>query len=353
VIALISFILQFSVGKPLAAFWFLEKIVEMVLLTAFLATHRQFFKDKLMIAALMVMVTMQSVIGLGQFIKQSSFFPSYTWLGESRLEHRAGLARGSFENMERVLPYGTTSHPNVLGAVLAIGLLALWTGVRSSSEHTRTRNTIYTGAASILPLITLYLTQSWSAWLALAGGVGAIWLHAMLLKHKHSELWGKAILAGVLTTAVVTPFLLHELAQTFPNNTSFTRRDSLNQIAFRIWQQKPIFGVGLNQFSAEIENTTPTGEVVRFIQPAHHVGLLILAEMGIAGAVFAVAFLHALYAPLSGTQRKKLWATLPCIAVIFLPMAVLDHFLWTQQIGQLALMIGGVWITTHFSLVKK
>jgi len=349
VLILLLGLLQLDAVKPLAAFWFLAKIVEMVLLVGFLVTHRQYFKERVFLVALMLMLTIQSVVGLGQFFTQSSVFPSYAWLGETRLEKRAGLARGTFENVENILPYGTTPHPNVLGAVLAIGSLALWSGVAAAQTKRPTDLALKIAAVavSLLALATLTFTQSWSAWLTLAAGCAAMWLSSLVHKHRHDTLWGRAIMAGILTAFVVVPFVMLQVAKTYPDNTSFTRRSSLNQTAWQLWREHPWKGVGLNQFTAKIETVSPSAEIVRFVQPVHHVGLLVFSEVGVIGVILAAVWIHALYRPLKSSQRRLVWATGPYLALLLLPIAALDHFLVTQHVGQLTLVIGSVWIATN------
>lgn len=151
-------------------------------------------------------------------------------------------------------------------------------------------------------------------------------------------------MAGILTAAVLAPFVLHQLARSFPDNLSLTRRTTLNQAAFGLWEVRPLLGVGLDQFTAQVETAQPTAEIVRFVQPVHHVGLLILAEIGVVGILLNMLFLATIYRHLKRSQQHTFWAIMPYVAVAFLPLATLDHFLWTQQIGQLTLIIGGIWI---------
>jgi len=341
IVAGILFAVQLHTPRPLAATWFLLKVMEMFGLAAWVVTHRSFFFQKIMTIALMAMLCFQSAVGLVQFTTQSSVFPSYRWLGESRLERRGGLARGTFEYVERVLPYGTTSHPNVLAAVLVIGLLALWTLPRLQQWL------VPVVVSSVLAVITLALTQSWSAWLALVGGGGALWLYRFARTHHRVEELGKAILAGVLTAAVVIPFVVLRLAQTFPANPSFARRMMLNDAALSLWQELPLTGVGMDQFTVYVERASQNREVVRFVQPVHHVGLLMLSEIGILGIVLLLLVVAVFYRQLSARQRRSWWAVLPYVAIIFLPLASLDHYLWTQQVGQLTLVLGGGWIATN------
>jgi hypothetical protein len=87
---------------------------------------------------------------------------------------------------------------------------------------------------------------------------------------------------------------------------------------------QPLVGVGLNQFTSRVEQYTQIREVVRFVQPVHHLGLLWLAETGLLGLMFLLWVLLEI-------KNKKL--ILPIL--ILLPIAVLDHYLLTQNQGLL------------------
>ncbi len=88
---------------------------------------------------------------------------------------------------------------------------------------------------------------------------------------------------------------------------------------------QPLLGVGLNNFTAEVEKYNRSDEVVRFVQPAHHVGVLWFADTGILGLCI-VAFLA-----LKKIQLRK-YVTPLCI---LFPILTLDHYLLTQQTGLL------------------
>ena len=88
-------VMQLQSSHVASSLWFLVKVVEFELLALWLIQHRQFFNKKIISFALAVMIAFQSLVGITQFTIQSSVFPEYAWLGETRLDKRAGLARES------------------------------------------------------------------------------------------------------------------------------------------------------------------------------------------------------------------------------------------------------------------
>ncbi|MBD3279454.1 MAG: hypothetical protein GF390_01955, partial [Candidatus Pacebacteria bacterium] len=165
----------------------------------------------------------------------------------------------------------------------------------------------------------LYLTRSVSAWLTL--WLGLWWL----TKHKLTRV--KLRLHKLIIVLVLTPILIAQLAKIYPQQLGLTRRHMLNQAALKMWLAQPVFGVGFNQFTTQVEDYVVNNELVDFTQPAHHLGLLWLAETGLLGLLV-----------LALTKSWKQPGLL-----ILAPIIVLDHYLLTQQIGLLLLIIWLNW----------
>lgn len=327
---------QLRSPQPLSSLWFLLKLVEFELLAVWLLQHFSVVKEKTTLFALSVMILFQSLVGLGQFIKQGPVFPSYLWLGETRLDKRAGLARDTFQFQEKVLPYGTTSHPNVLGGVLAVAMMALL--LSTFKDHAQ-KSTWKWGAVALalLSAVTLWLTQSWSAWLSVGGAALAFVIWKQL---GGSKTVSRILLLFIAAVFLVSPFLTEQLAENYTANPSFNRRSALNQSAVRMFAAQPLFGVGLNVFTMKLEEYVSTTEVVRFVQPAHHIGLLMLAEEGVFGVVLELCVMGAVLLLLKQKQRQRFLQILPFVLLPFLPLVIWDHYLWTQQSGQLLAVIG-------------
>ena len=162
------------------------------------------------------------------------------------------------------------------------------------------------------------------SWLALVSGIGAF----MLLKH--TILSHRVLLIGAIFIFVATPFIVDRASQQWPKNPSLNRRASLNHAAWNIFSAYPLAGVGLNNFTAYEESFSPNREVVRFVQPAHHVGLLWLAETGLVGGILVLLGGRKIWKKLHDNQQKS--AFLWCLFLV-LPLAAFDHYLLTQQTG--------------------
>lgn len=338
---------QLFTAPRLTTWWFLLKLVELSLLAGWIGTHWQLFRSRIIWMSLLCMLAFQSVVGLTQYVRQSSAFPSYEWLGETRLDKRAGLARGTWNGVTYLLPYGTTSHPNILAGVLSVGLLIVWS---SSMKEKKLRWGVVIVSAGAL--LTLLLTQSWSAMLALGGGCIAIYCLKKLKKCAcilplRTSLWSGAALFFLLA-----PLFTFALAKN-SLDPSFTRRAFLNTAATQMFIDSPVVGKGLNTFTVHLEDVSRDREAVRFVQPAHHVGLLLLAEVGLVGVLGLTLVTAALIWQLTATQKQQLKSVFPYILIIFVPLLSLDHYLFTQQIGQLISVIGGSWLLSNFMDLEK
>jgi len=275
-------------------------------------------------------------IGLFQFFKQIPLAP-YWVLGESRINQVIDIAKFVWLGQERVLAYGSTAHPNILAGVVVI--FSLW--LLESNKRVRlwpcrfeishvTLNWLIT----ILNLIVLIITQSWSAGLGLL--IGWSWLR---FKSNRSEQTNKrAFSILTLVFLFLLPFIIHQAALVWPSN-SLVRRDYLNQSGLIVWQNQPILGIGLGNITAHIEKPALNKEVVRFVQPPHQAGLVWLSETGLIG-------LFLLYLLIKQLIRAHHQTAIPAYLVALLPIAGLDHYLLTTQTGLLLL-----WLTI-FSLLK-
>ncbi len=249
--------------------------------------------------ALAATIVFQSIVGLVQYTVQHELI-GYQFLGEPTLSRSIGITTATVAGAERILPYGTTAHPNVLAGFLAIYSLLL---LRTSHSKLHTLPIILLGT------ITVFITTSVSGVLTLCFGLLLTMLPNKILPGSLSQ---KVLLVLLL---VAVPILIASVATTAPKNLSVVRRAYLQQSGLRIFAQYPIFGTGIQTVTRYIESYSPSPEVVRFTQPPHHVGVSLLAETGIFGLGILVVLLH------SYKHSAKLLAAAPIL--------VLDHYIWT------------------------
>lgn len=316
---------QFMAEQPVIAVWQLISMMTVIGLFLFIRAQKKVLQTSPLVAgAFALTILFQSVIGLYQFFFQKSVAPYY-FFGETQLSSATGIAKLEIQGQLLIAPYGTTSHPNVLGGALVFYLLiTLFFYLQQPQSLTKKLLfflTVISGA------VTLLLTFSISAWIALLVGVLTFLLPQVM----------KKILGwGSLVFFLATPVLLEFFAWlTQSSALSVTRRILLNAAALNMWLSHLLVGVGLHNFTVHAEKyVTSNSEVVRFLQPTHHVGLLWLSETGVLGIMVII-----LTAALVFKMRKR-HQFLPILVVLapLLPIASLDHYLLTAQAGWLLLV---------------
>jgi hypothetical protein len=344
-ISLILVLSQLLTPNLLVSGWYLLKLLGAGLLGLALlhtfkltATSAPILSNTIVFLAISATILFQSLLAGYQFLFQRPLL-SYYFLGEPDISRPIGLAKVVISGAEHILPYGTTAHPNVLGGVLALYLLlSFWLLPRVIRKVHQHRKPWLIGSYFALFLIgasALILTFSASAWTAFSLGLGC-WVFRQVW-HQKEWVFLKSITVGMLLGAILlAPWLISSLAQSFPDNPSLVRRAHLNTAAWQMAINNPIFGVGLNTFTIQLEKYTTWPEVVRFVQPAHHVGLLWLSETGLIGLGVLVGWGYAL--------RRQLLLAIPLLASLT-PIFSLDHYLLTLQTGLLlaAVFVGLGW----------
>ena len=314
VLGSILLIRQYFTAYPLIAFWTSFNLLKMALLAYVLWQKRTILTSSFSYTIIAITVLFQSLVAFWQWFTQSSV-AGYWFLGETNVSSYAGLAKTTLGGIDRVLPYGTTAHPNVLAGFVAVSCIILLFRKKKASRHT---NYLLT-TALVVGCATVLLTQSISAILALLIGA-AIYFFPEFFK-KISKSW---MLSGILLFWLLSIFLPVK-----SENTSLIRRQYLNRGAVHMVVDHTLFGVGVQQFTTQIESYSTNREVVRFVQPAHNVPLLFLVETGILGVLFLWL--------VTRTFRKKTHLTTSFL--ILVPLLFLDHYLLTLQTGLLTALL--------------
>ena len=324
-------------AKKRVLLWLLLPTVIML----FLAVSTQFFLAELLLAGAVAwgilqlprsvlqsrwlswsiasMLVFQSLTAIGQFVLQRSLF-GYWFLGEGNLLRFTGIATQTLAGREFILPSGTTAHPNVLAGVLVIGCGILW------QKRADIPRPVFLSTLA-LSLVGLALTFSISAWSA-----ALFCLIFFCIQHRLDTAQKQLLLAGIWSLVVIVPIAIGQLAS-INANPSLTRRAALNAVALNQFAASPILGVGLNSFTRELASTNSQPVLERFIQPAHHVPLLILAETGVVGALLLMGICIWILRKNFGTSALLLAS---CIVV---PLITLDHYLYTLETGRLAVAV--------------
>ncbi|MBP7740909.1 O-antigen ligase family protein [Candidatus Woesebacteria bacterium] len=332
---LIFFLRQLFSTHSLSSILYFFKIIELSLFGLFIIKNKNKHDHKIIFSCIALSLLFQSSIGIYQYLFQKKLF-GYLLLGEPNLNNYIGIAKTTWFGIEKILPYGTTAHPNVLGGFLSfyiLGLLNLWK-LKLKNIISANKNLIFTTAMIILvALICLILTNSITAIATLLIGIYLTFIPKKITLKKAINIFFCSILISI--------FSIKFLAQIYPENQSFNRRDYLNTAAIEMTKNNLIIGVGLNNFTANIESYASKNETIRFVQPVHNIFLLFLTENGLLSLVILIV-LAKKYRFLQKTKNQN-WIWL----LLLIPIANLDHYLMTINAGMI--------ITTIFLsiLIKK
>ncbi len=252
------------------------------------------------------------------------------------------------EHWQRV--YGLSPHPNLLGGHLAVGLI-LTCGL-IMTHRGRSRYGLI--AAWLVCWITLLLTFSRSAWLAVLGGGLAAGLLLRRGGHiaRSQRKWLLVLLIAGLSAVILfalwfQPFLVNRLdVALIPYETqAIVERLRGIDLAVRIFAAHPLTGVGISQFVMAARDLA--GVPVDWV---HNVPLLAASELGVGGVVLIAVLLGALLAIGVGRWRSRsisLWQALVGGSLIALGIAMqFDHYVWTMsQGGLLWAWLVGWWLS--------
>lgn len=291
-------------------------------------------------AGITLALVFQSIIGISQYLNQRSV-AGYWLLGEPSLSQPFGIAKTitlSGENM--ILPYGTTAHPNILAGMLLLYVSILWL---TSTKKTSNLKKLTILGCSAIAVPAAVLTQSFSAFLIVFTTISLGVISCKLPTIKRDSiihLLTKHLVSVVVITTLLVGVMIHLSANTFPDTPSVTRRNWLQETAFAMILNNPVWGIGFGQFTQHAQLYAKSTDIWSFLQPVHSVPLLIFSELGIVGICIL------LYLWKNASQRTQQ----AMIATVFLALGPLslDHYLWSLQPGRWILIVMFVMIFSWF-----
>lgn len=328
-------IMQLTVLHPVVAILFLIKIILLVFLGILVNKNKQLLQSKITIIAINFTIIFQSLLAWYQYLFQKSFF-GYYFLGETNLNSYAGIAKSTTFGIQKILPYGTTAHPNILAGILVIFSLFQLNQTLKDKKYKRVNFIIL-----FLSVSTIVLTQSLSALLALLIGFTIIVCTKKLKKHISLKSIGALFIASNLIIITMLAFTLYKPKY---DSTSTYRRAFLNDAAIAMTARNLLTGVGLQNFTANVELYSSNREVVRFVQPAHNIFLLFVSETGLLGITISLALIIPYI-------RKKMTVQHPEYLLALIPITALDHYLITIPSGILIFFV--CFLLSDFSTTKN
>jgi hypothetical protein len=301
------------------------------------------YDKKKMAVAFFSALLIQALLAIGQFLTQ--FDPACKWLGLAA--HSAGnLGDSVVETIgvdgvpERWLrAYGSLDHPNILGGLLAIGLIII-IGVivnhqRVSNKKTDSQFIVY-NLSLIIVFVALVFTFSRSAFLALAVGM-IIFLIGSWANKDRSSL--KKMGGIILLLAAISGIIFINYDNLLLTRSSVDSRLEMKSISERrlylddslqLLKSDWLFGAGIGNYTKALAVKEPQRPWYG-LNPVHNVFLLVWSEIGMGGFLFFLALLIYLIAR-SGREKNILSLSILAILVIIM---MLDHYLWSLHFGVL------------------
>lgn len=304
-----------------------------------LVVSARYEKTKLLFS-LFFGVVMQAMIGIWQFLSQSSF--ANKWLGMAM--HSAGEPGTSvveFGTERWLRAYGGFDHPNILGGVLAVSLLLviiLEIGNNFKLGKNKFWNDLSYYFFFIIFSFGLFVSFSRGAWIGFAIGILAIWFFSFIDKKQNylkslGKVFGLFVIIFFLASFMYKDLLLTRLSvDTRLENKSNIERVASFKDAGNIIKTDWLFGSGIGNYGLALKESLANDKSSYFYQPAHNVFLLVWSEVGIFGLIFFFMLFGYLFFSRRKTHQESLMIA-SSLALAVLVMMMVDHWWWSLHFG--------------------
>lgn len=256
-----------------------------------------------------------SLLAIGQFLMGKTL--GFWILGERQFDLGNPLiAKFNWFGQLFLRPYATFPHPNVMAGVMMVMLLLLDLD-RVRISLTRMMSSLVIGLSFSRVAVGVLLFY----WLKRIG-YRSVWLWVILL--------------------VGLPFMVVRFQSAFNfDYLSVLRREELAEVAVKLFGSAPLLGIGLNNFINQAASSTLISGASRFLQPAHNIILLTLAETGLVGLMgFGVLVGWPVWRLLR-LWRNRMSKVLLASWLVIGVLGMFDHYWLTLAQGQRTLWL--VW----------
>lgn len=320
------------------------KVVELGFLTFFIARtftldSYKSFKINLILGSIPV-----SILGILQFVSQTSIGGPFYFLGERTFsQSTVGIATMQSNFGQILRPYSTFSHPNVFAFYLFFVLImGLW------SIFNEKKLTASFGTLAIFILLTLSLLLTFSRIIILMYMVVLLY---SIVKRKIKQKTAIALLLFFVLTILY--FFFYHMRFFDPQSVvkDLRSRIDLIIISVQIAKDNLFFGVGLKNFFIH-ESLLQKNFTEIYLQPVHNIFLLVLVEAGVVGLSLFLYFLfnslkHLKYiiSKTRSLEKRQFYRSVSIVLIAIMFNGLFDHFFLTLQQGQLmfSIVLGIAW----------
>ncbi len=300
---------------------------------------------------LMLMIGLEAIVAIGQAVLQRSV--GLTWLYELRagVDFIGASVIATADGSRWLRAFGLSAHANILGGVMAFGLLLL-----AAVQGDRLRVRVVRLAVFALGVVVLFLTFSRSAWVGFGVGLGvAVVMLAVRGDRAGVRRWAAAaITAGAVGLVLAVPFAAQlaarsTLAGPIPTEVrSIDERIALARVTLEVIADHPILGTGLGTLPLALPTTTSDFEFA--YQPVHVVALDAAAETGLLGLLCYLALVIAPWIALVRIRarwtRSLAWTSAAMAAGTVI--GLFDYYTWAPTAGRTwAWLVLGLWVVAY------
>ncbi len=293
-------------------------------------------------------VLVQAVLGILQFFEQAT--TANKWLGLAA-HSPTQLGTSVVETLSSgrwLRAYGSLDHPNMLGALLVVGILFLISLFLTEKKIWGKFFLFY--FLFLTFLLALFFTFSRGAWIGLL--VGLLVMFVTILARRdlgQQKRLLKVVLIGFLLIFILFHFYSDLILTRLSANTRLEVKSNVERIASyrtasEIIKRHWLCGVGVGNYTLAVYNELNSCQSSWYYQPVHNTYLLVWSEIGLLGifSFLALLFFSVYYCFISYFKipagrkikdRHKLTpATLGILSALIVMMSV-DHFFWSLHFG--------------------
>lgn len=237
-----------------------------------------------------------------------------------------GIAKTSLFGKVFLRPYGTFSHPNSLAGFFLVVFIFLFF---------IPKKTILEKISLFFCFLIILFSYSQSALFSLF----LFFLLSFLTPFFPVKIKSQKIIFIFLFILISAFSFLPLLIEKNFSSPSLIDRNFLLQSSLLIFKQKPLFGVGLNNFIIALSKLEIFSGKKYLFQPVHNIFLLSLNETGILGFSLLMYFLSKLFIKILNTREKNQRQTYFFVFLAFLFTGFFDHYWFTLIQNQLLISL--------------
>lgn len=289
----------------------------------------------------LIAIFFQALLGIYQFLSQSSFACKYLGLAEHD-SYALGASVIETASGRWLRAYGGLDHPNILGGVLAIALIItsyILAEKRAVARKKQAWSSVLLFLFYFIALYALIFTFSRAAWVSLAAGLMAVLISLAIKRDKWSVGRQTAIIFFSLAFVAMAIMPFRDLVLTRFDLETRLEQKSLDDRAeyldqsLAVIENKFFTGVGAGNYITNLRHEQSNIKPAWEYQPVHNSFLLFFAENGIFAALAFLAFAFFIFKDRRANPGS--WGLL----AVLLVLALCDHWLISLPFGNFLLFL--------------